>query len=306
MTVMKKTVEKIRKASENLLKKLSPRRIAVICCIAAALAAGGIWLYSSGGAASNGTEDGTGEENGEKESGEKKSEGEAAGEESSDSLDALSDQEPAGEDTEEDDSSGGDIQETVQGISLPYSIGGSGLVIRSITSYDGTYIEDGSDSDISGVTVIILENTGDTEVEYASITVNREGTELQFEASALPAGETVVVQEKNRVLFEGGNYTDCSADVAEIEEFDMSSDQIRVDETGDQTLTVTNLTDENISAVRIFYKFYMEDEDTYVGGITYTAKITGLDANASVEITPSHYLKGSSRIMMIRTYDTAD
>lgn len=303
---MKKTVEKIRKASENLLKKLSPRRIAVICCIAAALAAGGIWLYSSGGAASNGTEDGTGEENGEKESGEKKSEGEAAGEESSDSLDALSDQEPAGEDTEEDDSSGGDIQETVQGISLPYSIGGSGLVIRSITSYDGTYIEDGSDSDISGVTVIILENTGDTEVEYASITVNREGTELQFEASALPAGGTVVVQEKNRVLFEGGNYTDCSADVAEIEEFDMSSDQIRVDETGDQTLTVTNLTDENIPAVRIFYKFYMEDEDTYVGGITYTAKITGLDANASVEITPSHYLKGSSRIMMIRTYDTAD
>ena len=306
MTVMKKTVEKIRKASENLLKKLAPRRIAVICCIAAALAAGGIWLYSSGGAASNGTEDGTGEENGEKESGEKKSEGEAAGEESSDSLDALSDQEPAGEDTEEDDSSGGDIQETVQGISLPYSIGGSGLVIRSITSYDGTYIEDGSDSDISGVTVIILENTGDTEVEYASITVNREGTELQFEASALPAGETVVVQEKNRVLFEGGNYTDCSADVAEIEEFDMSSDQIRVDETGDQSLTVTNLTDENIPAVRIFYKFYMEDEDTYVGGITYTAKITGLDANASVEITPSHYLKGSSRIMMIRTYDTAD
>lgn len=303
---MKKTVEKIRKASENLLKKLSPRRIAVICCIAAALAAGGIWLYSSGGAASNGTEDGTGEENGEKESGEKKSEGEAAGEESSDSLDALSDQEPAGEDTEEDDSSGGDIQETVQGISLPYSIGGSGLVIRSITSYDGTYIEDGSDSDISGVTVIILENTGDTEVEYASITVNREGTELQFEASALPAGGTVVVQEKNRVLFEGGNYTDCSADVAEIEEFDMSSDQIRVDETGDQTLTVTNLTDENIPAVRIFYKFYMKDEDTYVGGITYTAKITGLDANASVEITPSHYLKGSSRIMMIRTYDTAD
>lgn len=303
---MKKTVEKIRKASENLLKKLSPRRIAVICCIAAALAAGGIWLYSSGGAASNGTEDGTGEENGEKESGEKKSEGEAAGEESSDSLDALSGQEPAGEDTEEDDSSGGDIQETVQGISLPYSIGGSGLVIRSITSYDGTYIEDGSDSDISGVTVIILENTGDTEVEYASITVNREGTELQFEASALPAGGTVVVQEKNRVLFEGGNYTDCSADVAEIEEFDMSSDQIRVDETGDQTLTVTNLTDENIPAVRIFYKFYMEDEDTYVGGITYTAKITGLDANASVEITPSHYLKGSSRIMMIRTYDTAD
>ena len=44
----------------------------------------------------------------------------------------------------------------------------------------------------------------------------------------------------------------------------------------------------------------------YVGGITYTAKITNLDAGASQTITPSHYLKGSSKIMMVRTYDTAD
>ena len=70
--------------------------------------------------------------------------------------------------------------------------------------------------------------------------------------------------------------------------------------------TVPNLTDQKIPAVRIFYKFYMEDEAAYVGGITYTAKITNLDAGTSQTITPSHYLKGSSKIMMVRTYDTAD
>lgn len=50
----------------------------------------------------------------------------------------------------------------------------------------------------------------------------------------------------------------------------------------------------------------MEDENTYVGGITYTAKITNLQAGDSQIIQPSHYLKDSSRIMMVRTYDTAE
>ena len=86
----------------------------------------------------------------------------------------------------------------------------------------------------------------------------------------------------------------------------MSEDKIRVEETGGQEITVTNLTDQEIPAVRIFYKFYMKDEDTYVGGITYTAKITNLQAGDSQAIQPSHYLKGSSRIMMVRTYDTAE
>lgn len=147
------------------------------------------------------------------------------------------------------------LQEGVQGLTLPYNILGSGLVVRGISSYDGIYLEDGSDENISGVTVMLLQNAGETEVEYASVSVSRDGTPLQFEASALPAGATVVVQEKSRTPFQEGNYTDCSANV---------------------------------------------------GGITYTAKITNLNAGASQTITPSHYLKGSSKIMMVRTYDTAD
>lgn len=198
------------------------------------------------------------------------------------------------------------LQEGVQGLTLPYNIPGSGLVVRGISSYDGIYLEDGSDENISGVTVMLLQNAGETEVEYASVSVNRDGTPLQFEASALPAGATVVVQEKSRTPFQEGNYTDCSANVAEVNEFGMADEQIQIEETGEQEITVTNLTDQKIPAVRIFYKFYMEDEAAYVGGITYTAKITNLNAGASQTITPSHYLKGSSKIMMVRTYDTAD
>ena len=88
--------------------------------------------------------------------------------------------------------------------------------------------------------------------------------------------------------------------------FEMSEEQVQVQENGDQSLTVSNLTNEDIPAVRIFYKFYMEEEETYVGGITYTAKLTDLKAGESRKITPSHYVSGYSRVMMVRTYDTAE
>lgn len=43
--------------------------------------------------------------------------------------------------------------------------------------------------------------------------------------------------------------------------------------------------------------------DAYVGGIAYTAKVENLEAGASVQITPTHYASGSSRVVMVRTYD---
>ena len=84
----------------------------------------------------------------------------------------------------------------------------------------------------------------------------------------------------------------------------MSEDQVRVTDNGDNSLTVTNLTQEPIVCVRVFYKYYMEDLDVYVGGIAYTAKVTDLQPGEEVQIIPSHYAAGSSRIVMVRTYAT--
>lgn len=297
-------------------EKLTRKQIILICSILVLIvaAAGGIWLWrlgesqtdSSGGsgtenqAASDQTE-GSGNSDGEGDS-------EADGSEGTDDIAGKNGQK--GTQGNGMDRSGGDSgivsQEGVHGISLPYSITGSSLVVRGIASYDGIYLEDGRDSEISGVTAIVLQNTGDTAVEYASVSISRDGTVLQFDASAIPTGGTVVVQEKNRTLFQEGSYTDCTATVAEISGFEMSEDQVKVEESGNQSLTVTNLTDQTIPAVRIFYKFYIEEEDAYVGGITYTAKITDLEAGGMQTVTPSHYMDGSSRVMMVRTYDTAE
>lgn len=306
--------QKHRKMREKGRKKLSKKQILVICGIFVIIIAivAAVWIYTSKGSES-GAERNTSADNSREEKsdsqnggGEDKSSETDSGAEQADGESSASDLSGGGSKGDSGEDSEPVFQEGVHGLTLPYSIPGNNLVVRGIASYDGIYLEDGSDEEISGVTVMLLQNAGDTEVEYASVTVSRDGTQLQFEASALPAGAMAVVQEQNRTPFQEGTYADCSATVAEIDEFEMSENQVQIEENEDQSLTITNLTDKDIPAVRIFYKFYMEEENAYVGGITYTAKVTNLKAGDSQEIIPSHYLQGSSRIIMVRTYDTTE
>ena len=191
-------------------------------------------------------------------------------------------------------------------LSFPCTVPGTSLTIQKIGAYSGIFLEDGSDQEIDHVTTIVLTNTGHTNVEYASITLEREGETLEFEASDIPNGASVTVQEKNQTIYQEGAYSACEGIAAEIEDFEMSEDMVSVEETEKGALKVTNLTSETIPCVRIFYKFYMEEENAYIGGITYTAKLTELTAGSSETITPSHYSAGYSRIIMVRTYDSAD
>lgn len=199
----------------------------------------------------------------------------------------------------------GELEENRQ-ISFPYTIPNTSLVIESIASYDGIFLEDGSDTSVTGIYSMMLKNNGDKDVEYARIALSCNGTPITFEVSDIPSGATVVAQEINKTAYQNGTYSNCSADLAESDGLEQSEDIVSVKEDPDGALTVTNLTDSQIPCVRIFYKFYMNDENAYVGGITYTAKLVNLEAGAEQTIVPSHYSQGYSKVVMVRTYDTSD
>lgn len=192
-------------------------------------------------------------------------------------------------------------------IQLPYTVPGTNLIVQTVSSYDGIFLEDGSDAEVYGITAIVLKNDGAKPVEYAKLTLNRaDGATLEFEATDLLPGATAVVQEKNRAKYQQYGFYGASADTAEVEKLEMSESMIRVEETDSGALKVTNLCGWEIPCVRVFYKLYMADENTYVGGITYVAKLTELEANGSQTIVPSHYTSGYSKVVMVRTYDTTD
>lgn len=186
---------------------------------------------------------------------------------------------------------------------FPYRISNTPLVIRAVKSYNGVFIEDGSDRDISGVATIIVDNKGEQYVEYAKLLLQCGNKELTFEVRTLAPGGTMIVQESNASPYTGKQYGACRAEVAYMNGMEMSEKQVKIWETEKGSLKIENISGQEIPSVRVFYKFYMDDLDVSVGGITYTSKIESLKEGEVREITPSHYQTGASKVMMVRTYD---
>ena len=188
-------------------------------------------------------------------------------------------------------------------ISFPYAIPGTDLEIEEINSYDGLFLEDGSDSEVTGIAMAVVQNAGDQYLDYAEISMKGSESDYRFAVSNLAPGDAAAVQETEKNLMAEQEYDAITAEPAWSDGFEMSEDQLEVRENADGQLEVTNLTEEIIPCVRIFYKFYMEEENLYVGGITYTAKIGNLRPGATARVAPSHYVPGGSRIVMVKTFE---
>ena len=193
------------------------------------------------------------------------------------------------------------------GLQLPYMIPGTELVLEAINPYTGVFLEDGSDVEVQNIYTVVIRNRSSNCAEYIDLTISREdGKKLNFVASAIEAGATVVIMETNATAFEVTEYTSCTARVASLEQFTLSENSIHFKEDANGALVVTNIGDADIPCVRIFYKFYMSDVGVYVGGITYTAKVIDLAKGESKVVMPSHYAQENSKIVMIKVYDTVD
>lgn len=191
-----------------------------------------------------------------------------------------------------------------KGIVFPYKIEGYNLVIEKLSGYNGIYVEDGTNTQVNGVAALLVRNEGDYPIEYAEITVEYENETLQFNISALGKGEKAVVQEQNKKAVPNDTALKGNTLIVRRTAMEMSENTISVTDNGDGSITVLNLTDKTIPTVRVFYKYYMQDEDLFVGGIAFSARITRLGANAKTVIHPAHYSSESGRVVMVSTYDS--
>lgn len=189
-------------------------------------------------------------------------------------------------------------------ISFPCQVPGYDLVIHRLAPYDGLFVEDGSNATVKKVAMLMVSNEGDYPIEYAQISVQCGDQTLLFDISALPVGEKLVVQEKTGQILVDDVAQRASATVVRRADLDMSTDQVEVTDNGNNTLTIRNLTKETIPTVRVFYKYYMKDEDVFVGGIAFTVRVTRLAAESAVTLQPSHYTSETGRVVMVLTYDT--
>lgn len=201
--------------------------------------------------------------------------------------------------TEKDPQTGENV-----GLTFPCQVPGYGLVIEKMAAYSGIFVEDGTNANTDNVAMLLVHNNGDYPVEYTQICVTFGEQTLQFDISALPVGDRVVVQEKSGQAMPEGVATAANALVVQRADMSMSENMVKVTDNGNNTLTIENVSDTAIATVRVFYKHYMPDQGIFVGGIAFTVRVTRLNPGTKITIQPSHYTSQTSRVVMVLTYDS--
>lgn len=178
---------------------------------------------------------------------------------------------------------------------------GRDLYITHVGNYTGAYMEDGSDEVVSDVLMIILKNEGDMPLQLARITLEYADFTANFEATNVPAGEMVVLLEKNRHEYVSDNFYGAAATDVVFFQKDMSLQEDKLKITGaNGSLTVENLTNEEMGEIYIYYKNSASD-GLFYGGITYRTRVAaGLKPGKSTTVTTGHYYANACTILDVQ------
>ena len=170
--------------------------------------------------------------------------------------------------------------------------------------YDGFYIEDGSDDEVKNVLAMQFFNESNQDIQYAEYVFRSGDTAVSFKISNLPAGQSCVVLEANRHQYSKDEVLELiSRVVAKVDALPFASDQVLLVDNSDNTVTIMNLTNKELPVVRLFYKYFYEDENTFLGGITYSASAEKVPAGGSVTVSPGHFESGVSIFMGSGVYE---
>ena len=187
-----------------------------------------------------------------------------------------------------------------QTVQLPYKIPGTTLLVHKLASYDGPYLEDGSNDEVQNVAALTVQNVGAYGLETAKITMAQGDDTYCFEGEILPPGETVLILEKDRKPFILQNsWTACRGEQVASKGDWTAYRSILVKPTAPGQLTVTNISAETVTDVILYYKDYLAPPGILIGGITYRTCVDTLRPGESVTISPWHYIWDQSTVIRI-------
>lgn len=185
------------------------------------------------------------------------------------------------------------------GIAFPYDLPDYGLKVEKLAPYTGMFLEDGSNREIENVAMIMLHNYGDFPLEYLLLQLHCGEETLSFEATCLPVGERVLVQEKTGKAIPENPPSTAEVIVIQGSSLELWEEKVTVEKTPDCSFNITNLTDETIETVRVYYKYYMEEEKVFVAGSTFTVEASKLEAGKTATVTMPHDTGDNCRVVMV-------
>lgn len=182
---------------------------------------------------------------------------------------------------------------------LPYKLPDKdSLIIEKIGQYSGQFLESGKDEEVEKIFAIIVKNKSNDMLQYGQLRFKVGEEDAEFVVTNLPAGKSALVLEFNKKSFSKTNdITYEGASTSYIDNDTMNKDKFKV--TSDNTkLKLKNLTSNKYSTIYVYYK-NVDEDGSYLGGITYRTKFENVGANSTVSSDTEHYLEGASEIIMI-------
>ena len=184
-------------------------------------------------------------------------------------------------------------------ISLPYTIASTGMTIKNIGQYTGSFVEDGSDKSVSNVLSIVVTNTSGKDLQYGEIKLKAGSKTATFKLTNIPSGKSVLALETSGMKYSSGtNYTYAEATYAQTN-MSMNSSKVSVS-TADSKVTIKNISGKDLGTVYVYYK-NLDKSGAYLGGITYRVKFENVKSGDKLTQSTKHFSKSNSKIIMVDT-----
>lgn len=178
-----------------------------------------------------------------------------------------------------------------------------GLRIREIGDYTGIFMEDGTDEVVTGVMMMVVENTSAEAIQYAEITMDVKGETASFKVTALPAGEAAVLLEQGRMPYSKKvDYEKAEVKCPLIVHYEaplsLQEEKLKI-QCLDAAMNITNISGEDITdTIVLCYKGWQDG--LYYGGIAYRIKLEGgLKAGELRQIMAQHYMDPGSKLVFV-------
>ena len=188
-------------------------------------------------------------------------------------------------------------QQIIQQISFPCRVEDTGLLAVRLASYDGPFLEDGSDEEVTGVAALVVENIGEDMVYEGAVILSQGGRFLVFEVMALPPGGCALVLEKDRCPYALADIDSCWGWVERGS--GLMPQNLGVQQLGRASLLFSNLTEDTICEATVLFKSYDPVSGMYIGGIAYSVRVGELAPGEVRLVTPYHYASGYSKVVGI-------
>lgn len=195
-------------------------------------------------------------------------------------------------------------QKNVGGLTLPYSVEKTDLVIENIGQYTGQFIEDGSDKPVANVLSLLVKNNSNKVVQYGEINIKVNGNKnAVFKVTNLPPKtSTLVMESTGKIEFnKDDKYKYVDSIQAKLNNMSLMKDKVQITKQEDGVIGIKNVSGKDLGTVYVYYKYFQEG-GAYLGGITYRVKFENVKAGASVEEKTSHFSKNSSEILMVDAF----